>query len=91
MLSLASLLGAIVPLLATRVLVSLGIGTVTFVGLSAAFGTAAGFVQSYFGSIGGDAANLISLMGVGSAMGILLGALSARLSMIALSKLAKVL
>lgn len=74
-----------------RVLAGLGIGTITYVGLQAAFTQASGFVSSYYGQIGGDAAGLIGLLGMGEALGIILGALSARMSMMMLSKLGKVI
>lgn len=89
--SLSSLLGALAAPLAKRVLAGIGIGTITYVGLDAAFGQASGFVKSYYGQIAGDAAQLIALCGVGQALGIILAALSARLSMIMISKFAKVI
>lgn len=84
------LIQAIGPL-AKRLLVAIGIGTVTYAGLDVAFGAAKNLVISSYGQMSGDVANLVSLAGVGQAIGIILGALAARVAMTALSSLGKVL
>lgn len=89
--TIASFLIAAVGPLAKRVLVALGIGTITYAGLDVAFGAAKNLVISSYGQMSGDVANLVSLAGVGQAIGIILGALAARVAMTALSHLGKVL
>lgn len=84
------LVAVIVPL-AKRVLVAIGIGALTYVGLDAAFGAARDLVVSNYGQMTGDVANLVSLAGVGQAIGIILGAMAARVGMTVVSTLAKVL
>lgn len=77
--------------LAKRVLVAIGIGTVTYAGLDTAFAAARDLVVSNYGQMTGDVANLVSLAGVGLAIGIILGAMVSRVGMTALSTLGKVL
>lgn len=91
MATLAAFFGSSIGALAKRALVALGIGTVTYAGLDVAFGAARDLVISNYGQITGAAAQLISLAGVGQALGIVLGALAARVGLIALSSLGKVL
>lgn len=89
--TIATFLAQAVGPLAKRVLVALGIGTVTYAGLDVAFGAARDLVVSNYGQMSGDVANLVSLAGVGQAIGIILGALAARVGMAALSHLGKIL
>ncbi len=70
---------------------AIGIGSVTYVGLDAAFDSAKNLVVSNYGQMPGNVADLVSLAGVGQAIGIILGALAARVGMAALSHLGKVL
>lgn len=74
-----------------RALIAIGIGTVTYSGLDIAFGAARDLVISNYGQISGASAQLIALAGVGQALGIVLGALAARVGLLALSTLGKVL
>ncbi|OGS94419.1 MAG: hypothetical protein A3H31_01620 [Gallionellales bacterium RIFCSPLOWO2_02_FULL_57_47] len=84
---LAASIGPIV----TRVLLALGLGTVTYVGLQAAFDSARNLVISNYGQMHGAAMQLADLAGVGQTIGILLGAMAARIGMVALSKIGRVL
>lgn len=83
----ASSIGAIVK----RALVAIGIGTITYAGIDVAFGAARDLVVANYGQITGDTAALINLAGVGATIGIILGALAARVALIALTKLGNVL
>lgn len=75
--------------LAKRVLIALGIGTVTYVGLDAAFDAAKNYIIGYYGQMSGDVLQVVSLAGFGAAIGIILGAIAARIALISLSKLTK--
>lgn len=80
---------SIIGPIAKRVLIALGIGTLTYVGLDAAFDAAKAAVISNYGQMSADVLNVVSLAGFGQAFGIILGAIAGRLAMIAVSKFAK--
>lgn len=86
----AFLSAAVVPL-AKKVLLALGLGTITYAGLQAAFDAAQSQVISHYGQMPAAAMQLADLAGVGQTIGILLGAMAARVGMIALSKIGRVL
>lgn len=89
--TIAAFLATAVGPLVKRALVAIGIGTVTYAGLDVAFGAARDLVVSNYGQMSGDVANLVSLAGVGQAIGIILGAMAARVALTALSTLGRVL
>jgi len=76
--------------IAKRVLAALGFGVVSYAALQTAFDVAKGAVVSAYGSITGDIAGILSLAGFGTGMGIVLGAMAARITYLQLSKLARV-
>lgn len=76
--------------LARKVLLALGIGWVTYAGLDTLMSAVVASVQSNFGAVSGSWAQVVWLAGFGQAIGIILGALMARVSMMVLSKLGKV-
>lgn len=84
---LATSIGSLVK----KALVALGLGTITYAGLQAAFNSAQAQVISHYGQMPGNALELANLAGVAQTIGIILGAISARVGMIALSKIGKVL
>lgn len=86
----AFLASAIGPL-AKKVLIALGIGTVTYTGLQAAFDAVQTQVIANYGQLNGAALSIADLAGVGQAIGIILGALAARVSIAVVSKLGMVL
>lgn len=88
---LGAFLSASVGALAKKVLVALGFGTVTYVGLQAAFDAVQSSVVSSYGQMSGTSMMLVDLSGGGQAIGIILGAISARIGLISLSHLGKVL
>lgn len=73
-----------------RALIALGIGWVTYQGLDVLLSALIGSVQSNFSAFSGSAAQIVWLAGFGQAIGIVLGAITARMSMMILSKLGKV-
>lgn len=89
--ALAYFFGASIGPLLKRALVAIGIGTITYSGLDVAFASARDLVISNYGAMGAATAGLVSLAGVGQAIGIILGALSARVALTVLSRLGKIL
>lgn len=83
------LLSIAVPIV-KKVLVALGIGTITYAGLSAMAGVGIGLVQQYWGQVGGTTLQIATLGGIPQAIGIVLGAINARMAMMAYGKLGKV-
>lgn len=73
------LLAAVGPL-AIRVLSALGISMLTFVGVEAVVNELIQYVTTAWSSLAGDAALLLGLAGLGQGMGIVLGAITARLA-----------
>lgn len=84
---LASAIGPLVK----KALIAIGIGTITYTGLQAAFDAAQAQVISHYGQMSGSALSLADLAGVGQTIGILLGALAARVGIAVISKLGRVL
>ena len=72
----------------SRVLVALGVGTVTYVGLSAAVNSALGSAKSAFGQLGAEVFQLVAMAGVFQAMSIMAGGIIAGVSFMALKNLA---
>lgn len=87
----AVFLASAVGPLAKKILLALGIGTVTYTGLQAAFDAASAQVAANYGAMTGGTLAIVDLAGGGQAIGIILGALTARIGMIVLSRFAKVL
>lgn len=73
-----------------KVLLALGIGYATYQGLDSIVGLAIQSVKEQWGSMPMAALQMVTLFGFSQALGIVLGALSARASMMALGKLAKI-
>lgn len=67
--------------IALRVLFALGIGTLTFTGVDAAFAALVASVQSNFGGLPADVLKLASLAGIHQCLGLLLGAFNARVGL----------
>ena len=89
--SLTVWLLALATPLVKRVLIALGIGVITYAGIDTAFSLVTSQIQSNLGGITGDLANLIALSGTYESIGIILAAISARLSFAAVSKMGRVL
>lgn len=88
---LGAFLSASVGNLVKKGLVALGLGTITYTGLQAAFDSAQAQIISNYGAMSGGTMAIVDLAGGGQVIGILLGALAGRIGMIALSKIGKVL
>lgn len=83
---LAGFLAALVAPFARRAMTALGFSLVTFVGVREALDFAFTNAQSSLAGLPGDAIALISMAGFPSALGIISGAVIARLSMIQLKR-----
>lgn len=86
----AFLASAAGPLL-KKAMIAIGLGTVTYAGLQAAFSAAQAQVISHYGQLTGASLQLTDLAGVGQVIGILLGALAARVGIAVISKFGRVL
>lgn len=89
--SLFDWLASAVGPLAKRVLSALGIGWLTFEGLGAMVDQARDAVISAWGGISANVLTVASMAGVGTAIGIVLGAIVARVTFVMLAKLGKVM
>lgn len=87
--TIASFLLAIVGTLAGRALLSLGIGWISYAGVSAALDAVRGHIVTAW-SAGGEAIQLAYMAGMGEAVGILLAAFAVRSAFYGISKLGKV-
>lgn len=87
----ASFLASAAGPLVKKALIAIGLGTVTYAGLQAAFDAAQAQVISHYGQLNGAALQLTDLAGVGQVIGILLGALAARVGIAVISKFGRVL
>lgn len=88
-----TLIGILVAMAATlpgRVLAALGIGWVTYAGLSAIAGSVITAFQNAWGAIPSDVLGLLQLAGFGEAFGIVLGAVLARVALMSMARLGKV-
>lgn len=83
------LMAAIVPL-AQKLLVSLGIGWITYESFSFLVGQLQGAVLSAWGHVGGATFQILSLAGVPDSLGIILGGFSAKAALMAVARLGKV-
>ena len=72
---------------AKNVLSSLGIGIITTAGIKTAFDTLVTYTRTHFDSIAIDALQLVGLAGIGEAIGLIVGAVTFRLTYTAVSKL----
>lgn len=75
--------------IAKKVLVALGIGTITYTGLTALGGQVQAAVISSWGTLGGATLAIATLGGIPQSIGIILGALNARLAFVVVGKLGK--
>jgi hypothetical protein len=87
---LASLIMALAAPLVRHVLISLGIGLITYVGLDAAVSSALSAAKANMGGIAGSSAAILARAGVFSAMSIITGGIMARVSMMVLKRIGRV-
>lgn len=83
-------LAALLPSLVARVLAALGMGVVTVTGFNLAWDGVRNLIITNFQGIPADAAALIGLAGVGTGLGIIFGAITARVTFAALMAGAKI-
>lgn len=87
---LAALLGLTGPIV-TRVLATLGVGIFTITGLNACLTLVFNSCQSSFNGLPADIAGLLFLSGLPQALAIILSAAAARISMVSLSKIQRLI
>ncbi len=88
--SIGAFLAAVVGPLAKRVLVALGIGVVSYAALSTLVGSVVSALQSNWGQVTGAVLAISSLGGIPQALGIITGALIARVAYQLLGQLGRV-
>ena len=76
--------------MAKKVLASLGIGLITYVGVDAAVTAALNAAKSNFGGLTADIVQIAALFGVFTALSIVAGGLIAGVTMIALERFGKI-
>lgn len=79
--TLFAFLAAAVGPLAVRVLAALGISLLTFVGVEAVVSQLVAYVTTSWSGMSGDTVALLGLGGLGEGIGMVLGAINARLAM----------
>lgn len=88
--TVAAWLAALLPSLVARVLAALGMGVVTITGFNLAWDNLRSIIVDNFQGIPADIAHLIALAGVGEGLGIIFGAITARVTFAALMAGAKI-
>jgi len=83
-------LAAAVWPLAKKVLASLGIGFLTYEGLTLVGAQVQSAVLSSWGAVGGATIQILSLAGFTDAVGIMLSAITAKVALVAIGRLGKV-
>lgn len=86
---LATFLLSLIGPLAIRALLALGIGTLTFTGVTVALNGLIGIAQSNWAGVPSDVLALASIAGIPEAIGIVCGAMVSRVSMWAASSATK--
>ena len=80
------IMGLVSPI-ARRVLTSLGLGVITYTGVDTAVGAILAQAKSaWAGGMVGDAAQLVAMSGANTALGIIAGGITARVTMMALKR-----
>lgn len=87
--NLAGFFMAIAGPVARKVMLALGIGFLTFQGVDVAVSGALNAAKSSFGGVTGDVAQLIAMSGINWAFGIIAGSITAGVTMMVFSRLAK--
>ncbi len=80
---LMSLVGPVVK----RILVSLGVGLVSYAAISTAVNALLGSAKSAWGGMSGDVLSLVELSGANTAISIIAGAIVAKVALMAVTKL----
>ena len=90
MANLAVWLMSMVGPLAKKILVVLGIGTISYAAMTPLLNSLINHAKTSYGQIGGALAQFLALAGIPEVFGIISGALLARLSFMLLNRLGKV-
>jgi Protein of unknown function (DUF2523) len=72
---------------AVQALVSIGFGTVTYAGLTAAINAAISAAQGSLGGLTGDVSQILAMAGLFQALGIIAGGMTASVALASLKKL----
>lgn len=89
--NLAAWIASLVPSLVGRVLAALGMGLITIGGLTVISSQLLGYITSSIGGLPADVLGILGLAGLGDALNIVVGAITARLSLYALTQSSKVI
>lgn len=81
---------ALVWPLAKKVLLALGIGVLTYSGLSVLASQAQNEIISLWGQVPGDMSNMAALLGIPQAFGVILGGVMARVALISVGRLGRI-
>lgn len=85
--TLAGLLTGLAGPLAKKVLGAVGVGMVSYVGVSAALEALLDTVRGQWGALSGDVATLLAMGGVNTAVSIIAGAMVARVALMSFKRL----
>lgn len=91
MANVAAWLLALVAPIAKRALIALGIGVVSYAGIDAALDAVRVAIASNIGGISGEISSFLAMAGFFTAIGIIFGGVMARVALMAVSKLGRVL
>lgn len=83
-------LASMVPSLVGRVMLALGLGVLTITGIDLAWNSLRATLLSSISALPVDVIGLLGLAGVGDAIGWILGAITARVTLAALTQSAKI-
>lgn len=81
-------LASVTAPLVWRVLGALGIGVVVYQGVDSTVQAGLQYAQTSWQGFGGDAAQLVALTGINTALGIIAGGISARVALLILKRYA---
>lgn len=88
---LGAWLASLVPGLVARVLAALGFGIVTMTGLNTVADTLLNHLYTSYNSIGVSTLQLMNLAGFGEGLNIIIGAITARISLYVLTKSSRII
>lgn len=84
--NLATWLAALAGPLAWRVLGAIGLGVLVFQGVDASINAGLQTARNLWGQFGGAAADLVALSGINTALGIIAGGITARVSLMIMKR-----
>lgn len=83
-------LAALLPSLVARVLAALGMGVITVTGFTLAWDSLKAIIIGHFQGFPADIAALVGLAGIGTGLGIIFGAITARVTFSALMSASRI-